>query len=241
LADRKAFSISHGNKSWEFLLTAPPLLRGVAQLQGGEDLTDETEFPSTKRGSTLFWTWNILPVIGRRAATVAWIVRCDRCHDQIPLLIRERPIEKSTFHMSRDISPTVTNNTNDHFVSQSNDTVLMISRAISPSVTNNNRASNSFFHSNNNSPSDQRHFSSHTVTFGGDSFLSMRCGVASDTSTNFDIYGVSGSRKYFLTGSTLIYSYHTHETRGLTAMGISISDMSELFYFRSRTLSRAQK
>jgi hypothetical protein len=38
------------------------------------------------------------------------------------------------------------NNTNDHFVSQSNDTVLMISGDISPNVKNNDREGNSLFH-----------------------------------------------------------------------------------------------
>jgi hypothetical protein len=274
LADGKGFSIPREEKSWEFMLVGPMFLCSVSKLHFGDDLIIEIELLLITRNSILFLTWNRIQVMGGRAATVAWIVRCDRSHDQIPLLILERPIEKSTFHVtspfsvtglvksnkskailtifytldddlmtldrlvtglhsgehfceiverelmniatnfsfyaidddgtiSSPISLTVVisaNNMNDHFVSQSNDIVPMISRDISPSVTNNDREGNSLFHSNNNSRSDQRQISSHAVTFAGDSLLSMRFGVAKDTLSNFDIWGLSGSTKYSLTG-----------------------------------------
>jgi hypothetical protein len=100
LGDGKGFSIHREEKSREFLLVDPMLLCSVAKLHFGEDLIIEIELRLITRNLILFWTWNSIEVVGGRAATVGWMVLCDCSHDQMPLLIHERPIEGSTFYVT---------------------------------------------------------------------------------------------------------------------------------------------
>jgi hypothetical protein len=106
LADGKEFSFHCEEKSWEFMLVDPMLLCPVAKLHFGDHLMNESGFPFSKQLSTGFWTWNRIQVVSGRAATVGWIVRCDCSHDQIPLLILERPMEGLTFHVASPFSVT---------------------------------------------------------------------------------------------------------------------------------------
>jgi hypothetical protein len=100
LADGKGFSIHREEKFWEFLLVDPMLLCSVAKLHFGDDLIIEIELRLITRNSILFWTWNSIEVMGGRAATVGWIVRCDCSHNQVALIIHERPIEESACHVT---------------------------------------------------------------------------------------------------------------------------------------------
>jgi hypothetical protein len=97
------------------------------------------------------------------------------------------------------------NNTNDHFFSQWNDTVLMISGDISPNVKNKDREGNCLFHWNNNSGWDQRQIWSHAVTLSGNSLLSMGWGAPDLTSGNFYIWGLSDSTKSYLTAYPSVF------------------------------------
>jgi hypothetical protein len=81
LENREVFSIDYESQSWEFLLAAPPLLHGVAQMHRGDGFIDDAEFLFTPKRSTVFWTWNTIPGTGGRAATIVWIVCCDCSHD----------------------------------------------------------------------------------------------------------------------------------------------------------------
>jgi hypothetical protein len=81
LENRKGFSIDYESQSWEFLLAALPFLHGVAQMHREDSFIDDAEFLFAPKRSTVFWTWNTIPGLGGRAATVVWIVRCDCSHD----------------------------------------------------------------------------------------------------------------------------------------------------------------